>query len=271
MGQVILLILESKNISYAEEKKLIKIYVNGIESQQDDEFLKEIIYNQIEHNEFLKQFEISRAPSVIDEDATRRYFETHLALNTLFHEIDNIDLVNLRNHYNNLLELIGDYDVTLKEGLINVAEGVLEQPLTESILKERFGADAYEYLNAMKQAKKSLTSVNYEKVKYLISSTLLGVVCARLYSDKEKEDSEKYKALPLAIYGQGIFSPEYRGRTPKEGVKYSSTAGILKGINPVPFFDDNVRYAQPNQQSFDFKPTENSQYILNQTILAGQK
>lgn len=266
-GQAILLVLQENKLTTKEKLRLEALYITGCENDDDIVFLSTIISAAMKTNSYLQAVDISFDTNIIDTDASRRYFETHLAYHTTITEIEKLDPEQIQDHYSDILELINNCDPVLGDSLKDIADGTLTSPWNDlGKIKEYLGADVAEYLQAIGEAKKKFTAEEYGKIKYVISATLLGLICTRLYADKAKENPESFKELPLNIYGKGLYAPSYRGRQTRDGLHFFSTTGILKSNAPAPYHNDPVRYADTDKQhSFNFKPTENSQYALGQS------
>lgn len=260
IGQAILLILQQSSLSSIERSKIESMYLSGCKSPEDAEFLNKIIAREKESNKYLQSCEISVSPEVIDNDPSRRYFETHLAHNITVKEIKAMSLEQVKSHYESLLDLIRSYEPSLATSLTNVMDRRLAPPWDMARIK-KIGADVYEYFCTIAEAEKKFGKDDFEKLKYVIASTLLGVVASCISSQKIKENPEDFEILPMDLYGRGLFSSEKRGRTLREGSHFFSTTGIIKSMAPVPYHDDAVRY-EDEKKPFDFKSTSNSQYVL---------
>ncbi|WP_115707219.1 hypothetical protein [Legionella sainthelensi] len=263
-GQAILLVLQENRLTTKEKLRLQALYITGCESDDDISFLTAVISRATKTSSYLQAVDISFDAQIIDTDPSRRYFETHLAYHTTISEIKKLKQDQIQHHYTHVLELIKNYDPVLGDSLKDVADGKLTPPWDDlGKIKEKLGADVAEYLQAIGEAKKKFTSEEYGKIKYVISATLLGLICTRLYANKAKENPELFSELPINIYGKGIYAPSYRGRQARDGLHFFSTTGIMKSNTPAPYHKDPVRYANTDtQHSFTFKPTENSQYVL---------
>ena len=260
VGQAVLLILQQSTLSEVERSKLETLYLSGCKNPGDAEFLDEVITRETAGSTYLQSCEISMSPEVIDADPSRRYFETHLAYNTTASEIKSMDLEQIKGHYAGMLDLINSYDPSLATSLTNAMDRRLDPPWDIAKIKG-IGADVYEYFCTISEAEKKFKGDDFEKIKYLIGSTLLGVVANCISSKKVKESPEGFEILPMDLYGKGLFSSEKRGRTLRDGPHFFSTTGIIKSMAPVPYYDDAVRY-EDEKKSVDFKSTSNSQYVL---------
>lgn len=260
IGQAVLLILQGETLDVSEHEKLECVYLCGCRNPEDVAFVEEIIHREAAGNRYLQSCEISTAPEVIDADPSRRYFETLLAYETTAIDIKTMALLEVKSHYDALLQLIASYDPSLATSLTLAMDRELAPPWDEVMIK-KIGADVYEYFCTITEAEKKYNVEDFTKIKYLISSTLLGVVANCIATVKAKESPEKYSDLPLNIYGTGYYSKERRGRILDEGPHFFSTTGIIKSMGAVPYYNDPVRY-EDEKKPFDFKSTSNSRYVL---------
>lgn len=260
IGQAILLILQQRSLDPKERLKIESMYLSGCKTPEDAEFLNKVITREKESNVYLQLCEISVSPDVIDNDPSRRYFETHLAYNTTVSEIKAMSLAQVKSHYENLLDLIRSYEPSLATSLTNAMDRRLAPPWDMAQIK-KIGTDVYEYFCAISEAEKKFKEGDFEKIKYVMAATLLGVIANCISSQKTKESPEEFESLPMDLYGRGLFSSEKRGRILREGSHFFSTTGIIKSMAPVPYHNDAVRY-EGEEKSFDFKSTSNSQYVL---------
>lgn len=239
------------------------LYLSGCDEQRDVDLISAILARESVDNAYLKACEISVSPEVIDKDPSRRYFETHLAFHVMETEIKKMDLEQIKAHYEGMLHLIDSYDPSLSSSLQFAMDRRLDPPWGIADIKA-IGADVYEYFCVIGEAQKKMDGDDFEKTKYLIAATLLGVVANCISAKKLKEHPEGVEGLPMDLYGTGYFSSEKRGRASRPGPHFFSTTGIVKSSAPVPYYGDAVRY-EDEKKPFDFKSTENNQFVLGKT------
>ena len=73
-GQGLLLLIDHYKIDQTKVDRLKKLYLSGAETTADAEEIKELLKDPV-----LSSYKVSFEATTINEDATRRYFETHLA------------------------------------------------------------------------------------------------------------------------------------------------------------------------------------------------
>jgi hypothetical protein len=250
-GQAILLILEKydlkaiANDQQATVNKLKNIYLSGVKSIKNFNFVLEIFNNDIELS---KLYQISIDPKVINSDPSRRYFETKLAHATLLNSIEYLDFNKILEHYHLL------YD-SLKSQQKNEFDDFFNK-----MIPSTNNGFAEEYVDACDRVKsdvsyKDLSHENKEKLIYLLKCSWLAVIHGQDFPD-----------APLQLYGKGLFSPTGRGRTAKSGdpitpIKgsdnipyYSNNYGLLTSIMPVPrndviFTDNGFYFNKPSDKN----------------------
>lgn len=231
-GQALLLLIEAYKTDSAKSALLKKMYFLGIqESDEGSEMAKyftplhETPCTQEQMDAFLRDpllanFTISRTPNTIDNDPTRRYFETHLAYNTLLDHEDKLASEVLDKHYQELIGRLNPYRIAK---LSYVLEGNLREE-DENPNKE------YAHYIAMMNNGTLVPGVkNREKIRQLIQSSYLSVKVCNINND----------TFPLNIYGTGIFHLSTRGGTKKNlyDDSYSNNLGTMRSTMPTPTSD----------------------------------
>lgn len=79
--------------------ELKRLYVCGVITADDKSFLFHVT-----RDDALDKYTINMSDEAINEDPSRRYFETHLAYETLARFLQKIDLKNLREHFDIFME-----------------------------------------------------------------------------------------------------------------------------------------------------------------------
>ena len=97
VGQALLILIE-KNLS---DTALQKLYLNGASSEEDLQVLNAYLKNPL-----LRGFEITADYDAINDDPTRRYFESHLAQLTLSKQLSNIPLARVEELYHDFQNLL---------------------------------------------------------------------------------------------------------------------------------------------------------------------
>ncbi|MBA2650785.1 MAG: hypothetical protein H0U73_00740 [Tatlockia sp.] len=101
VGQALLILLDKyrhNNDKFIQLKKLYLIGAKDIESLD--------LINRYLMDDSLKKYEISRDPVIINNDGSRRYFETHLSYETIYQKIDKVELKELNNYSESVQKLV---------------------------------------------------------------------------------------------------------------------------------------------------------------------
>ncbi|MCW8460344.1 hypothetical protein [Fluoribacter dumoffii] len=236
VGQALLILLAKNRDNGDKYNQLKHLYLAGAKDEETRAAIDAYLQDPA-----LEDYEISKAPKDINRDSSRRYFETHLAYETLSSELENFTLEEMHQH----LEAIKG---TAYSSYASLYEEVLQGEYTPSDDTEHEYAD---YLNKLKE-KEIFSQFNDEqrqKIVDVVSSAFVAMIIA----------SQSQDLLPLDIYGEGIFLD--RGKEPKRNQRKTTTSalGILQSADPVPL-NDPARMAKT--QDF-LKPSEQSTYDPN--------
>lgn len=223
-----------RDASYHEKLKKLKdkleklyfLYLSGAKNVESREEIEKFLENKA-----LSGYGISYDYETIDEDRSRRYFETYLAFETLKHTLPRLNKQNLESYCNILYDLI---PASPKEELSKVFMG---RPVSN---KEIFNSEGIkvlsEYGNVFRRLRSTplylaLSALDREKIELLIKCSLLSIMSMGIYK------------FPIDIYGKGIFSEKNRGKRLKNEQETVSSynLGIMKSYMPVP--QDNIAYA----------------------------
>ncbi|MGQ3887666.1 hypothetical protein ACQUW5_01385 [Legionella sp. CNM-1927-20] len=225
-GQAVLLLIDCYKNEFIVDR-LKKLYLKGIASQNDFQF----VINLFKKNRLDEKYEISTSAEVINEDPTRRYFETHLAFETLLITLDQVDLADLKAHYEALYQLLPANEQAKFDHYLNKTISAREDYIVE------------EYMDILSKIESNksywaFSEVQKEKLALMCKCSWLGTLIVKL-TDPD---------LPLNnVYGVGFFSEQQRGRIVKylkasaethgarfqEG-SYSNHFGLMKSYMPVP-------------------------------------
>lgn len=237
-GQALLILIDryqsEAKPDLAKIAKLKQFYLSGPETGSQLLHLEELIAEGKKRG-WLKDYEISKDTHVIDEDASRRQFETQLALCTLQSALKDIDMIDLKSQYLSILDQItlGSYkneiDLTVKSAeRLSQFEGQQYYDKLKSVGDTEF-VDALWKIQSKKYYL-GFKSDEREKLKYLI---LMALSCLNLMHDKSKADN----SLPIDIYEchNGYFASHHRGRIekPDQRTVTSFHPGIFKSYHPV--------------------------------------
>lgn len=230
----------------ALDSRLKELYLSGITSEKMRKEFEELIRAQS-----LKNYTISFDPEFINQDPTRRYFETHLSYRTLQEGLDSLAYSDLAKHVSSLFSEVGKIDDSTsvnKEFLSSVVETFVGKynEASENISKEYAT-----YINRVKSRElfPNFTEEQRDKIVMLIQASFLGVVNALIHD------------LPIDIYGEGVYSDEYRGKkmTPGQQSTRNQHLGLMKGHMMLPRDD-----IATSHKTFSFlKPSDQTTYQYN--------
>lgn len=247
-SQALLILIEH----YANDPDKVEVlkgyYLCGANNQQDDIVIRKLLTDIV-----LNSYEVDYSSSTIDEDPTRRYFETHLTYQHIQPSVEKLEIKDLQKHLNNLMELAqsspsyGEFENLIKAVLMGDEK---------KLPSKSFFVPHIEYLYIINNLKNktilpSFDNETREKVYILVGCSYLAGVIASLITD-----------LPIDIYGKGIYSSERRGKVPKqqEGSTRNSNMGLLKGH--MLLFKNDIAFAPDIVPQF-VKPSESSTYDPN--------
>ncbi len=241
-GQALLMLMDHHKNDKSKLETLKKLYLLGLHTPED-----EALFSECSQDPILSEFQISKDKNVINNDPTRRYFETHLAYETLKSSLNEIDIDALQTHYNNLEHEINYFNYNVRHGVRTILKG---RPEDEEI--------EYSYSIARiarGEIFEDLTPQDRQKLELIVKISFLGVVNA----------SDNIVPLPLDIYNTGIYSYSARGKTLKsnQDSTRNSALGLLKGEMPIA--QDDIAHSKtippflkPSDQS-DFQ--DNAQWV----------
>ncbi|STX51592.1 Uncharacterised protein [Legionella busanensis] len=226
-SQAILLLINCyKNELTAE--KLKKLYLKGITSNEDLQY----VINLFKRNQFDEKYQISTNARVINEDPIRRYFETHLAFETLLIVLDQIDWEDLSTYYEALYRLLPTIEQAKFKDYLNKTTSDHEDYLVEEYIDTLFKLKSNTSYNDFSEIQKNKLSLIFK--------------CAWLSSFIVKLPN-----IPLKnVYQVGFFAEQQRGRQIKllkasaetHGPQfkiscYSNNFGLMKNYMPIPKSD----------------------------------
>ncbi len=211
---------------------LKKLYLSGAETSADANEIKSLLKDPL-----LSSYKVSFDANTINEDATRRYFETHLAYESLTHGLKKIALEDLKTHTDNLFAMIPD------EGKLEIAHVLNGETIQKD---DNLFKEYADYINKIRTGKmfSDLSAEEKEKVELLAKSSFLGVVNAW------------YVTMPLDIYGKGIYSEANKGKkmVKGQGSTRNQNLGLMKGHMPLALddiarSDNEIPYLKPSDQA----------------------
>ncbi|KTD13704.1 hypothetical protein Lgra_0839 [Legionella gratiana] len=238
-GQALLLLMNKYKDNTSLCNALKQFYIQGILSSTELNYMKQLF----SESGLTKEYEISYSEKEIDEDPSRRYFETHLAFETLLNSLDKMNGEDLLKYYQALYNALPE---ETKNKYNSYMEGKVS-PKEDNFATEYM--DAFQKVQSHKNYQK-LTPGQQEKVILILKASWLGVLHA------------KNPQIPLNLYGTGFFSEANRGRIIKEKPSlptekspyYSNHFGLMKTYMPVPrndiaYAENGFTFLKPSDQN----------------------
>ncbi len=294
VGQALLLLIDRyQNTDTEKTKQLKALYLKGFKTQADKDLLTQWL-----NDSALEEYHVSKAPSVINNDASRRYFETHLSINSSHAALEQAELEQLKAHYQSIKDcfegLGGDIDAKkfkqtgervlkrdyTKEQSERLANGQNSDDFIKGISKkEQEGIDRLfsgeiadddydmhkEYADMINRVQNNpdYSDTEKEKALLIVKSTRLSMILSTKIQKYRKNGLYSGEDLPgNEIYQLGIYEGENRGRISKPEEQNSTRAGhlgILRGHMPLSAND-----AALSDEAFCYyKPSDRSTYDVD--------
>ena len=226
---------------------IASIYLSGITSKQDSQKLLFLL-----KDELLQDYKVMLARHLINSDPVRRYFESHLAHNTLAMSLDDLDLDSMNYHYEEVCNEIKTHKLWQKY------DSILHPPAEgDNCFNIRM-----ENLEGMRILKKS-TSYESLSPTQIENKQESDLILAQRKTKMLEFAKISYASwflanmrgayLPLNLYDPdaGHYSDLERGRKSKRGqTVQSQTLGIMRSYMPLPKDDvllsnEPARYVRP--------------------------
>ena len=241
VNQALLILIKRYRNQEDKLQQLKSLLITGAKGASELAQIQEWLQDEV-----LEGFEISMTPEDISDDASRRYFETILAHNTLVEQLTNIPLSVFEAHLC-AIELIVPY--TWKEHVFEeIYRGVPGQGQNEVELEYA------DFIGKIKDGRfmPTLSAEDRQKVEMIAKASFAAMIIA----------SNAAYRLPLNIYGKDAFAR--RGKLSK-GMGHELTRnahyGLLRGHDAVATDDaahmeETYQYLKPSDQSTFDKSSE---------------
>ena len=217
--------------------KLKVLYLEGIKTESDAAFLQLVK----QHLADSKQLTVSFDPKVIDEDPSRRFFETHLAYRLMEPSAKKLDLKKLQT-----------FTQELKDNLyknINVQRKACVEFILDGVQHESLNKYQLEYAELIGKLK----SHDFYGLSAIACDNLCEIAKSSVLATLNTQNDPK---VPANIYKDSIFTMgiDGRGRRLKKGntLVRTSAKGLMRSYTPLP--DDGIvseRFFSPFQRSAD--------------------
>ncbi len=234
--------------AYREDKDkfpLIKrLYLSGVKNDKDRALLTHLLKDPC-----LEGYDVSAEPEVINQDSSRRYFESQLAYESLHSVLDGLDSGLLCDYFDSLQSFLPKKRQQLYERTL--FSGTLEGIRGQRGANREFGEWIYLLSGEKNFTHLKPTSIKdeaialkvwgdrKEKMKWLSKCAFMGLAIIRRHP------------FPLNIYSKEgyVFSREERGRIDrenfKEGTLRSFNLGLMRSYMPVPQVSE-IKSTQPS-------------------------
>lgn len=248
--QALTMLIANKKCAFDSERILQKIYLRGVTTSDDALILREAL-NSLK----LTEFTINEDVDSINNDPTRRYFESMLALHTLKENLDDLDIQKLKQLYQFHFHKMSPYfqlyvpeTVFKNQNLHKVAGRDLSEEKYAKSLATLEDENSYVFLFPKELEKgqaKLILNLRKEKLILLSKIAFCAVVSVQLNNE----------AFPLDLYTDpnGPFGAKQRGRKlisdPVNNffqqTTHSSNLGIMK--SNMPLYRDSPLLSQKNE------------------------
>ncbi len=236
-GQGLLLLMDHYKDNETKLTLLKKLYLSGaITPEHGQEIRKQL------SDEKLSVYEVLYDTNTINNDPTRRYFETHLAYETLKTGLSKVNIDDLRQHLRAIPEILPK---EFRDEVMISAQPILEGVFIEK-KSDNFEIEFASYIAKLKEGKlfEKLSPEDREKIELLIKCAVLAV------------EVINWTEFPLDIYNTDVFSKDYKGKilNREQDSTRSQHLGLMKGHMPLPgddvALDQSVTpYTRPADQS----------------------
>jgi len=233
-GQGLLKLIRHYQDEPAKVKQLKQLYINGLH----DEDSGWIVWDFLLNDPLLKDYELAITDQDISADPTRRYFETHLAEETLKHQLGSVNLKQLQDLYHATVALI---DPNISERKTKTISEVLEGRCLDSSAFHKRSKENTEFTVYIKALREGQIFVEPEfseedrvKILWMIATVYIGMVNVWTHTP-----------LPLNLYRlKDVFTK--RGKIMQSSDQFSTRSqhfGLIKSYDALPL-DDSGRSAE---------------------------
>lgn len=234
VGEGLLLALDAckkVNIDKITLDELNKLYLEGVKTDEDKEFIKSLEEILVE-----KDYIVSSDPKVINDDPTRRYFETNLAYHILQNNAESLSHEKLNEFNKNLKDRFFSLPKVgrkLRANIEQIFKGKMNKisKMNQQIMGTLDMEYTEQYHKFLSHDYYGLSETVCENLYAVASSTFLGVLHTK-YDDK----------LSIDVYSDSIFDMDMGGRgriVKKDNEQVKTTAkGLMKSTSPLPLYDD---------------------------------
>ncbi|VEB37619.1 ankyrin repeat domain-containing protein [Legionella cherrii] len=232
VGESLLLVMDAciqANVDPIIKDQLNLLYIEGIKSKEELSFIKEV-------QDILasKNYTVKSDPITINEDATRRYFETQLAYYLLQNNAEELNQNEL-----------SEFTKNLKKRLFSLpAPDDNHIKKAEKILKGEMDPILNKYETEYAQIISMLAKNNFYGLSKKACTNLLEIACSTSLSTLNTQIDQ---SMPVDYCSDTVFTMGMDGRgriIKKDHDKVRTTAkGLMKSNSPLPLYHDVVNAA----------------------------
>ena len=233
-AQALLILIDYHKVDLVKTALLKTLYLSGSKNTDGQDIKTHLI-----NHPALADYQVSYDVSTINNDPTRRYFETHLAYETILSNLHKIDKDDLEMHFYQLSDQLpadirNDFEDALN-GFVCEDDDHLSKEYASYIAKLTTGT----LLPTLDQTAR-------KKIILLVQCSFLAVL------------NTLFIPLPLNIYSTGLYSAENKGKVFKDEQKTTKNQhlGLMKGHMPIPH--DDIAHS-PTVLPF-WKPSDHCTY-----------
>ena len=241
-GQGLLILIDYYKKDPTKIEQLKKLYLSGAQNKKDDQEIRRLLKDTL-----LADYQISYDKHIINNDPTRRYFETHLAYESLKNGLVKLNKNALISQFESLKNLLPEKGLAMVDHILN---GEFREN-DHNLLKE-----FSDYVAKIKSGKifEQLLPDDREKIELLAKCFFLSVITTILIP------------LPLDIYGTGMYYEQSKGKIiiPGQESTRNHHFGLMKGHMPLAL-DDIARSTQEIPYS---KPSDQASFVDNSRWVA---
>lgn len=213
-AQALLLLIKNTKDNPEKLEKYKKWYLSGISTSSEHEE-----FSRLCNDAFFEKYQVNFSPKIINDDPTRRYFETHLAYRTLEYNLNVINQKTLQDHVDGLWKMVKSRPIANLNHIQEILGGKFEK--NDINLYKEYAV----YIQRLDNGKifSHFSKEERLKIKLIAQASFLGVISAQVND------------LPIDIYGQGIYSEIHKGKimVKEQETTRSGHMGLMKGYMPL--------------------------------------
>lgn len=244
VGESLLLVLDASEKGGVTEPimdKLNQLYLEGLKTEDDKAFIRQLTKLLAEKN-----YTVKSDFKTINEDPTRRYFETQLAYHILQNNAESLNQKDLQKFTRNLKDRLLSLPGTEAEKA-NIRTGV-EKILCGDMDDKVLNKYEMEYAELIHQ----LMNNNFHGLSPKACKNLYEIACCSILATL---NTQVDKSMPVDIYSDSIFTMGMDGRgrliKPTHDQVRTTAKGLMRSTSPLPLYGDVVNPVGDDYQGVD--------------------